>query len=73
MICKILKPFNKYVLTNNVLQEACDTSKENLFGDPENNVHYVYTIAKAIQQMDHTIEIILTNRIWQSIQSMQLC
>ncbi len=28
MMCEILKPyFNKYVLTNNVLQEACDTAK----------------------------------------------
>ncbi len=36
---KILKPhFNKYVLTNNVLQEAHDTAKGDLFGDPDNNV-----------------------------------
>ncbi len=28
MMCKILKPYmNKYVLTNNVLQEARDTAK----------------------------------------------
>jgi hypothetical protein len=36
---KILKPhFNEYVLTNNVLQEACDTAKGDLFGDPDDNV-----------------------------------
>jgi hypothetical protein len=39
MMRKILKPhFNKYVLTNNVLQEACDAAKGDLFGDPDENV-----------------------------------
>jgi hypothetical protein len=50
MIRKILKQyFNKYVLTNNVLQEAHDTAKGDLFGDLDNNVQYAYAIAKAIQ------------------------
>jgi hypothetical protein len=36
---KLLKPhFNEYVLTNNVLQEACDAAKGDLFGDLDNNV-----------------------------------
>jgi hypothetical protein len=36
MMHEILKPyFNKYVLTNNVLQEACDTAEGDLFGDPK--------------------------------------
>jgi hypothetical protein len=36
MMHEILKPyFNKYVLTNNVLQEAYDTAKGDLFGDPD--------------------------------------
>jgi hypothetical protein len=30
--------FNEYVLTNNVLQEAHDAAKGDLFGDPDNNV-----------------------------------
>ena len=39
MMREILKPyFNAYVLTNNVLQEACDTAKRDLFGDPDDNV-----------------------------------
>jgi hypothetical protein len=39
MMQEILKPyFNEYVLTNNVLQEARDTAKGDLFGDPEDNV-----------------------------------
>jgi hypothetical protein len=63
MMHEILKPyFNKYVLTNNVLQEACDTAKEDLFGDPDDNVQYAYAIAKAIQHMGHTIEIIFTDQ-----------
>jgi hypothetical protein len=39
MMCEILKTyFNKYVLTNNILQEAYDTVKGDLFGDPDDNV-----------------------------------
>jgi hypothetical protein len=38
MIREILKTyFIAYVLTNNVLQEACDTAKGDLFGDPDDN------------------------------------
>jgi hypothetical protein len=63
MMRKILKPyFNKYVLANNVLQESHDTAKGDLFGDPDNNVRYAYTIAKAIQQMGHTVKVIFTDR-----------
>ncbi len=39
MMREILKPyFNAYVLTNNVLQEARDTAKGDLLGDPDDNV-----------------------------------
>ncbi len=63
MMHKILKPyFNKYVLTNNVQQKTCDTAKGDLFGDPDDNTQYAYAIAKAIQQMGHTIKIIFTNQ-----------
>jgi hypothetical protein len=63
MMCKILKPYiNKYVLTNNVLQEARDTAKGDLFGDPDKNVTYAYAIANAIQQMGHTIEVVFTDQ-----------
>jgi hypothetical protein len=50
------------VLTNNVLQEARDTAKGDLFGDPDENVKYAYAIANAIQQMDHTVEVVFTNQ-----------
>jgi hypothetical protein len=63
MMREILKPyFNEYVLTNNVLQEAHDTAKGDLFGDPDDNVQYAYAIAKEIQQMGHTVKIIFTNQ-----------
>jgi hypothetical protein len=63
MMCKKLKPyFNAYMLTNNVLQEARDTAKGDLFGDPDDNVQYAYAIAKAIQQMGHTVNLIFTNQ-----------
>ncbi len=59
---KIFKPyFNSYVLTNNFLQEACDTVKGDLFDDPDDNVWYAYAITEAIQQMGHTINLIFTN------------
>jgi hypothetical protein len=39
MMCKILKPyFNAYVLTNNVLQEACNTAEGELLGNLDDNV-----------------------------------
>ncbi len=38
---ELLKPHvNEYVLTNNYLQEARGTAKEDLFGDPDDNVQY---------------------------------
>jgi hypothetical protein len=56
------KYFNEYVLTNNVLQEACGTAKGDLFGDPDDNVQYAYAIAKALQQMGHTVKVIFTDQ-----------
>jgi hypothetical protein len=39
IVHELLKPhYNKYVLTNNVLQEASDAAKGDLFGDPDNNI-----------------------------------
>ncbi len=63
MMHKILKPYmNKYVLTNNVLQEARDTVKGDLFGDLDKNVKYAYAIANAIKQMGYTVEVVFTNQ-----------
>ncbi len=63
MIHEILKPyFNKYELSNNVLQEGRDKAKVDLFGDLDENVWYAYAIAKAIQQMGHTVNLIFTDR-----------
>jgi hypothetical protein len=63
MMCKIFKPYiNEYVLTNNVLLEARDTAKGDIFGDPDKNVKYAYAIANAIQQMGYTLEVVFTNQ-----------
>jgi hypothetical protein len=60
---KLLKPhFNEYVLTNNVLQEARDTAKGDLFGDPDNNVRYAYAIANTLQKVGHTVKVIFTDQ-----------
>jgi hypothetical protein len=45
-----------------MIQEACDTAKGDLFGDLDGNVQCAYAIAKAIQQMGHTIDLIFTNQ-----------
>ncbi len=63
MMHEILKPYiNEYMLTNNILQEARDPAKGDLFGDPDKNVTYAYAIANAIKQMGHTVEVVFTNR-----------
>jgi hypothetical protein len=49
-------------LSNNILQEGHDKAKVDLFGNPEENVQYAYTIAKAIEEMGHTVDLIFTNR-----------
>jgi hypothetical protein len=63
MMHEILKPyFNKYTLSNNILQEGCDKAKVDLFGDLEENIQYASAIAKAIEEMGHTVDLIFTNR-----------
>jgi hypothetical protein len=36
--------------------------KRDLFGDPDDNIGYAYAIAKAIQKMGRTINLIFTNQ-----------
>jgi hypothetical protein len=43
-------------LSNNVLQEGRDKAKVDLFGDPDENIQYAYAIAKAIEEMGHTVD-----------------
>jgi hypothetical protein len=50
------------VLTNNVLQETCDAAKGDLFGDLDDNVRYAYAIAKALEQVGHTVKVIFTDQ-----------
>jgi hypothetical protein len=63
MMREILKPyFNKYALSNNLLQEGHDKAKVDLFDDLDENVSYAYAIAKAIEEMGHTADLIFTDR-----------
>ncbi len=60
---EILKPYiNEYAIMNNILQEAHNVPKVDLFGQLEDNVKYTYPIAKAIEDMGHTVELIFTDR-----------
>jgi hypothetical protein len=49
-------------LSNNILQEGCDEAKVDLFGNPEENIQYTYTIARVIEEMGRTVNLIFTNR-----------
>ena len=49
-------------MTNNILQDACDFVKVDLSGDPEDNVKYMYAIAKAIEEMGHIVQLLFTDR-----------
>ncbi len=49
-------------MSNNILQEGHDKAKEDLFGNPEENVKYAYAIAKAIEEMGHTVDLIFTQQ-----------
>jgi hypothetical protein len=63
MMCEILKPYvNDYAMMNSILQDNHDISKVDLFGQQEDNVKYTYAIAKAIEDMGHTVELIFTDR-----------
>jgi hypothetical protein len=50
------------VLSNNILQEGRDKAKVDLFSNPEKNVQYAFTIAKAIEEMGHTVILIFTDK-----------
>jgi hypothetical protein len=63
MMCEILKPYiNEYATTNNILQEARGIAKVDLFGELQDEVKYTYAIAKANEDMGHTVELIFTDR-----------
>jgi hypothetical protein len=53
---------NDYAMTNNILQDARDFAKVDLFGRLEDNVKYTYSIAKATKDMGHIVELIFTDR-----------
>jgi hypothetical protein len=53
---------NPYAVTNNIIQDARDHAKADLFGKPDENIRYAYTIQQAIQDMGHVCELIVTGR-----------
>ncbi len=58
----ILDYVNPYVVTNNIIQDARDHAKADIFGKPNNNIRYAYAIQQAIQDMGHVCELIFTGR-----------
>ncbi len=53
---------NHYAVTNNILQDARNHTKADLFGKPDNNIRYAYTVQQAIQDMGHVCDLIFTGR-----------
>jgi hypothetical protein len=58
---------NPYAVTNNILQDARDHAKADLFGKPDNNIRYAYAVQQAIRDMGHVCDLIFTGHrdvIW---------
>ncbi len=51
---------NPYVVTNNILQDARNHAKADLFGKPDDNIRYAYAVQQAIQDMGHVCDLIFT-------------
>jgi hypothetical protein len=52
---------NPYTVTNNILQDAHNHAKADLFGKPDNNIRYAYAVQQAIRDMGHVCELIFTD------------
>jgi hypothetical protein len=53
---------NPYMVTNNILQDARNHAKADLFGQPDDNIRYAYVIQQAIRDMGHVCDLIFTGR-----------
>ncbi len=51
-----------HLITDNMLQEARDFAKNDLFGDADDNVRYSEAIRDAIIAMGHSCELIFSER-----------
>jgi hypothetical protein len=45
---------------NNILQDAHNHTKADLFGKPDDNIRYAYAVQQAIQDMGHVCDLIFT-------------
>ncbi len=58
-----MMPYAKdYALTDNVRQEAWDSTKIELFGLADDNVCYARGVANQLQELDHEVELIFGNQ-----------
>jgi hypothetical protein len=53
---------NPYAVTNNILQDARNHAKADLFGKPDDNIRYAYAIQQTIRDMGHVCDLICTGR-----------
>ncbi len=59
-----------YTVTNNIIQDARDHAKADIFSKPDDNIRYAYTVQQAIRDMGHVCELIFTGR-WDVIQKIR--
>ena len=51
-----------HLITDNILQEARDSAKKELFGDADDNVRYCEAVKDAIISMGHSCELLFSDR-----------
>ena len=52
-----------HLITDNILQEARDSAKKELFGDADDNVRYSEAVKEAIISMGHSCELLFSDRL----------
>ncbi len=66
-IQELLKPYaNNYALADNILQEGRDLAQGLLFGSPDDNIMYAWSIQAELRKLGHHVELMFAN--WQETQ-----
>ena len=53
---------NEYAITNNILQDAREHARKDIFGEPEDNVKYAYALRDSLVERGHDCKLIFTSR-----------
>ena len=53
---------NEYAITNNILQDARQHARKDIFGEAEDNVKYAYALRDSLVERGHDCELMFTSR-----------